>query len=135
METKIRNFFDTLKVKKFFFSNLNFKDLDIDKFTSKTFVYADPPYLLSCATYNESNGWGKKQEKELLQFLDKLDSRGIKFALSNVLESKGFENTILKDWLEKNKYKVTYLDFNYSNSNYQIKNRTLVDKEVLICNY
>ena len=53
------------------------------------FVYADPPYLITCATYNEQGGWTEKDEYDLLAFLDNLSKNRIKFALSNVLSSKG----------------------------------------------
>jgi site-specific DNA-adenine methylase len=100
-------------------------------------VYADPPYLIACATYNEQDGWNETLERELHAYLDKLHERGIKFALSNVLQTKGKKNEILAEWLNKNidKYRVIYLNYTYSNSNYQIKDRTLKTDEVLIVNY
>ena len=105
--------------------------------TSKDFVYVDPPYLITCATYNEQGGWNEKAERDLLAFLDRLNNRHIRFALSNVLRSKGNENIILLKWLEKNvdKYQAIRLDYNYSNSNYQIKNKTSLSEEVLVVNY
>jgi hypothetical protein len=60
----------------------------------------DPPYLISTATYNENGGWSKNDEQDLLKQLDKLDRKGIKFALSNVLEHKG----CLKNGLQSTKY-------------------------------
>lgn len=97
------------------------------------FLYADPPYLISTATYNEQNGWTETEEYDLLNLLDKLDSQGVKFALSNVLEHKGKENTILINWAKN--YEINYLDYNYNNSNYQIKEKTTKTSEVLITNY
>ena len=44
--------------------------------------------------YNEQGGWSEVDEEDLLQKLDDLSQRGIKFALSNVLESKGRENAV-----------------------------------------
>ena len=100
-------------------------------------MYADPPYLITCATYNEQDGWNETLEKELLAYLDRLHERGIRFALSNVLRSKGKENNILIDWVNRNrdKYRVIYLDYSYSNSNYQVKDKTSKTDEVLIVNY
>ena len=76
-------------------------------------------------------------EKDLLKFLDTLSEKNIRFALSNVLRSKGKENTILISWLEKNKhrYKTNFLNYSYSNSNYQTKDKSSVSEEVLIVNY
>ena len=65
--------------------------------------------------------------------LDKIDKAGIKFALSNVLESKGKSNDALKEWAKK--YNVNYLDSNYCNCNYMRKDRESKDIEVLITNY
>jgi len=97
----------------------------------------DPPYLITCATYNEQGGWGEKDEKDLLSFLDELSDRNVRFALSNVLRSKGKENSILIEWIEKNaeKYKAIQLNYSYSNSNYQTKDKSSVTEEVLITNY
>lgn len=62
------------------------------------FVYLDPPYLLGLASYNEKGGWTEKDEKDLYILLTRLDKKGIRFALSNVLEHKGKTNTIMKNW-------------------------------------
>ena len=68
---------------------------------------------------------------------DGLHERGIRFALSNVLRSKGKENKILLQWIKTNaaKYRIIYLDYNYSNSNYQTKDKTASAEEVLVVNY
>ena len=96
-------------------------------------MYLDPPYLISNATYNEQNGWTEKDELQLLDLLDELNSRGIRFALSNVIEHKGNVNEILKKWSKK--YKINYLDYSYKNSNYQKKDKKTKSVEVLITNY
>ena len=64
------------------------------------------------------------------------DSR-TRFALSNVLRSKGRENKILLDWLARNtgRYQAVGLDYSYSNSSYQTKDRSSSSEEVLIINY
>ena len=64
---------------------------------SKIFVYADPPYLLGSAPYNENKAWKQSDERDLLDLLNELDSKGIHFALSNVLSHKGKEHTILQE--------------------------------------
>lgn len=97
------------------------------------FVYIDPPYLISTATYNEQGGWTEKHEHLLLESLDLFNSRGVKFGLSNVFESKGKENIILKEWAKK--YNVHYLNNSYSYCSYQGKNKELPTVEVFITNY
>lgn len=137
MKQKLQKFIDRLKGKDYKFSNLDFRDFDISTLNSNSFVYADPPYLITCATYNEQGGWNEADEHDLLDFLNDLHKNNIKFALSNVLRSKGKENSILIDWTQRNsdKYKVINLNYSYNNSNYQTKNKNEITEEVLIINY
>lgn len=137
MRLKLQKFINRLKEKDYKFSNLDFREFDISQLNSESFVYADPPYLITCATYNEQGGWGEQDENNLLKFLDNLHNNNIKFALSNVLRSKGKENSILINWVNKNstKYRVINLNYDYNNSNYQTKNKDSVTEEVLIINY
>ena len=122
------------------FLNSDFYDFDFSILTKDDFVYCDPPYLITTGTYNDGKrgfrGWSREEELKLLKILDSLDTKNIKFALSNVIEHKGKENTLLREWIDKNSYQVNYLDKNYANSNYQTKNRDKrATKEVLITNY
>lgn len=137
MQEKLRKFINRLQSKNYEFSNIDFRKFDISQLNSESFVYADPPYLITCATYNEQDGWNEQKERGLLEFLDKLNENNIKFALSNVLRSKGKENKILIDWTNRNadKYKVIRLNYDYNNANYQTKNKNSVTEEVLIINY
>ena len=137
MKQKLQKFIDRLKEKDYKFSNQDFRDFDISTLNSNSFVYADPPYLITCATYNEQGGWNEADEHDLLDFLNDLHKNNIKFALSNVLRSKGKENSILIDWTQGNsdKYKVINLNYSYNNSNYQTKNKNEITEEVLIINY
>lgn len=137
MQDKLNKFIKRLESKRYEFSNYDFRDFDISQLNSDSFIYADPPYLITCATYNEQGGWNDKDENDLLEFLDELNSNNIKFALSNVLRSKGKENSILINWANKNndKYRVINLNYDYNNSNYQVKNKDSVTEEVLIINY
>ena len=137
MREKLSSFIDRLKSGDYKFESYDFRELPNEEWNDKTFVYVDPPYLITCATYNEQGGWNETLEKELLKYLDNLHKRGIRFALSNVLHSKGKENKLLIEWINNNigKYRVIYLDYTYSNSNYQTKDRTSKTDEVLIVNY
>lgn len=115
-----------------FFSN-DFRELKTGGLKGSDFVYCDPPYLITVASYNENGGWGEQAERELLSKLDEIDKAGVRFGLSNVLESKGKENTILKEWAKR--YKVNYLEHTYSNCSYHKKDKESKDVEVLITNY
>ena len=137
MAEKLSVFIDRIKEQNCTFTCKDFREFNISELSISDFVYADPPYLITCATYNEQGGWDTSSEKDLLAFLDKLNESNIRFALSNVLRSKGKENKILIEWLEKNnlKYKINHLNYSYSNSNYQTKNKDSESDEVLITNY
>lgn len=135
MQKKLEDFIDRIKSGDYIFTNGDFREVKLDGFTDKSFFYADPPYIITCATYNEQDGWTEKDEYDLLSYLEELDRRGIRFALSNVLESKGRKNDILADWIKKNKkFKVLSLNYDYTNSNYHTK-REGITKEVLVINY
>ena len=131
MQNHLKSFVKSIKELNIDFISKDFRDVTIP---DDSFVYIDPPYLATTASYNENGGWNRTLELELLKYLDELNNKGIKFALSNVLESKGNKNQLLIDWSEQ--YKINYLNYSYSNCNYQTKDR---DKgstiEVLITNY
>lgn len=128
-------FCEKLKNKNVDFINEDFKKVKVDSLTSEDFCYFDPPYFLGEASYNENNNWTEKDEKDLLNYINKLNEKNIKFALSNVTQHRGEKNNILIDWAIENKYNINYLDYNYNNSNYHSKSKFNVTEEVLITNY
>ena len=101
MKKNLINFHKSIVDKNIIFTNNDFRELKIDKLSCNDFVYCDPPYLITCATYNEKNGWNEQCEKDLLDLLDNLNSKSVKFALSNVLFSKGKTNDLLIEWSKK----------------------------------
>lgn len=133
MQNKLKSFLLTLFSKNISFTNKDFSKIKPSALSAQDFVYADPPYLITCAAYNEKS-WNETEEKRLLIYLDELNDNKIRFALSNVLSTDGKTNNILKQWLEKKRYNCHHLDFSYKNSNYHKKNISKTD-EVLITNY
>ena len=134
MDSNLKNFIDFITSHKCYFTKNSFTELKLDKLKGNDFVYADPPYLITCASYNENGGWNEKCERDLLNTLDKCNENGIKFALSNVLENKGLKNEILIEWSKK--YNVHHLNMTYGNCNYHAKDKsTNSTDEVLITNY
>ena len=107
----------------------DYKSVDVP---ADAFVYIDPPYLITTATYNK--GWDEQAENELYNYLETLDNKGVKWAMSNVFENNGENHTMLSDWISRKKYRVHYLDGEYIHANFRRKNkgRTV---EVLITNY
>lgn len=126
---KIINYSEGLQKKNITFSTLDFLEESLYN-SIEALYYFDPPYLITTAPYNTF--WSKNNERELYELLDKLDSENKKFALSNVFECNGKENTILKEWSKK--YNVNVIEKQYKNSNYRkrIKTGTI---EVLITNF
>jgi adenine-specific DNA-methyltransferase len=135
MKSKLCSFIERLQGGNYVFSCADFREIDTSSLTENSLVYCDPPYLITCATYNEQDGWNEQCEKDLYAMLDLLNERGIRFALSNVLSSKGKINEILSAWLQQRNYRTIHLDYNYSNSNYHTKDKTNSADEVLIVNY
>jgi len=122
-------YFDFIDQHEVKFSNLDFKDFLLNReYNSDDFVYLDPPYLISACEYNK--GWTEDSEKELLDVIDKLNEKGIKFALSNVFIHKGQENSLLIDWSKK--YTVEQVRSNYISYHDNTIKETV---EVLIKNY
>jgi hypothetical protein len=64
-------------------------------------------------------------------YCDRVDERGARFALSNVVEHKGRANEFLSRW--SSRYNVTALCADYSNSSYNTKHGG--SREVLVTNY
>lgn len=111
---------------------LDFASIPPTVISKNDFVYLDPPYLNTTATYNENNGWNTDDELRLYSYCEKLNDNGIKFGMSNVFENKGQINDRLIDWCERNHWNVyTFNKFTYmacGRGNSQAK-------EVYICNY
>lgn len=125
------------KLQKIELKSCDFRKIDYRNYGKNDFLYFDPPYLITCGSYNDGKrgftGWTKNEEYALLNILDELNEKGIKFALSNVIEHKGVKNDILSKWSLK--YNVHYIYKNYNNSNYQSSNKEHRTVEVLITNY
>ena len=123
------NYFNVVKQKKVNFNNFDYAIfLQNKKFKNNDFIYCDPPYLITSGEYNKF--WNEKNEIEFLQFLDQLNAKNIKWALSNVTEYKGKKNNILIKWSKK--YKVKNILSNYISFN---DNSIKKFREVLIMNY
>lgn len=136
MKTNLINFITRIQEQDSTFLNKSFDELNVKKFTKDTFVYADPPYLITVASYNENGGWNEQMEYKLLDYLDKCTENGIKFALSNVLEMNDKSNDILKKWAQERGYNVHHLNYTYGNCNYHKLDKTVgLTDEVLITNY
>lgn len=140
MRQNLIDLVSALQQKNVQISQQSFELLDYGSLKNDDFVYCDPPYLITTGTYNDGKrgfkGWSINEENQLLQLLDDLNRRNIRFALSNVLAHKGKENLILQTWLAERNYHVHDLNIHYGNASYHTQNRDKNgSREVLITNY
>lgn len=105
--------------------NKNFYDVEIP---SNSFVYLDPPYLITQAGYNHY--WSKQHENKLYEYIIDLDKNGIKFGLSNMFFHKGVKNLNL-DNLKQFNWKFIQSFYNKAKK----KSKTEESVQVFICNY
>ena len=114
--------------------DIQFSCTEFEKFlgglelSAQDFVYLDPPYLITESEYNKI--WHEKDDARLMDTLDRLDKRGIKFALSNVTHYRGRTNEPLLEWSRK--YQALPVKSNYINYHDNSEKRI---SEVLIVNY
>jgi len=132
---KLLSFKDGTKDKDIVFRMADFNILRELNHENNSFVYIDPPYLITTATYTESNGWNDVSEQELLDCLTYLDQQNVKFALSNVLEKNGAKNTLLEKWIKKKDFNIIDINNHYSSASYNKKNRYASEREILVTNY
>lgn len=88
-----------------FLNNIDYREDDL--------IYLDPPYLITFSEYNKL--WNEETERELLNLIDDLNKRNIKFAISNVTHYKGKVNNLFLDWSKHyNSFpiKSNYISFN-----------------------
>ena len=140
LKNRLITFVKRMQEENIVFTNKDFLDINFNNLDEGTFVYCDPPYLITKGSYNDGNrgfkNWTTTEEVQLLNMLDKLNELGIKFALSNVLEHEGKENILLNEWLNKRDYNIIDINSSYKNSNYRKKNKENSEsREVLIINY
>lgn len=137
IKSNLIRFCNALHSKNFMFSSVDFRSFDFSILSAGDFVYCDPPYSISTASYNDGkrgfNGWSDKDDIDLFQLLDSLNDKGILFSLSNVTEHKGMKNDNLIRWAQK--YNIVNIDTDYSAASYNLKDRYCETNEVLIINY
>ncbi len=116
-------------------SKIDFYNMDYMSFLNsielgeKTYIYLDPPYLISGSEYNKY--WNETEERRLCDFLDQLNSEGIMFGITNLISHKGKVNETFLEWSRK------YENYNI-NSNYISFNDNTIkadSKEVFVTNY
>ena len=118
----------------------DFKTISLDDFTPNDFLYFDPPYLITNNVYNHglqqvNQKWDEWDERALLKYLDEVNTRKLRFALSNVLSHRGKTNEILKEWIEINHFNVHPIETSYSHCTHTVNQNDAPSVEVVITNY
>lgn len=109
--------------------NMDFQDF-VEKVqpTPNDMVYLDPPYLITFSEYNKL--WNEDSEIRLIDYLDELNSRGVRFAVSNVFWHRRRYNGTFNEWAQK--YNIVRIQSNYISYH---DNTEKDSYEVLVKNY
>lgn len=126
----LNNYLDFVGEHEIEFFNMDYISfLEKIRFDKNSYVFLDPPYLISMSEYNKL--WNDKKEDELCEYLDSLNDRGIKFGITNLITHKGKVNQRFLEWSKKYcayDVKSNYISFN--------DNTIKVDsQEVFVTNY
>jgi site-specific DNA-adenine methylase len=134
---KLKQYIDRVKNTNCVFICGDFREEKVKKILMKAdFIYADPPYLLGDAVYNETSNWTEETEKELIDLLEVLNKKKKRFALSNVLNKVGTSNKPLSDWVfRRTDLHIFDIKYHYRSASYNKINRNAQEREVLITNY
>ncbi len=122
-------YFDYVKDRDIQFFNMDYQDF-INKIepTKNDFIYLDPPYLITFSEYNKL--WDEDSEMRLIHFLDEIDERGIRFAVSNILWHRTRYNGTFNEWAQQ--YNIVRIQSNYISYH---DNTEKDSYEVLVKNY
>lgn len=116
-------------------SNIEIYNMDFMEFLNTinpdtdSYIYLDPPYLISGSEYNKY--WNENEEQRLCEYLDTLNEKGVRFGITNLINHKGIVNKTFLEWSKK--YLVYNIDSNYISFN----DNTIKEssKEVFVTNY
>ena len=125
----LEDYFNVIERKSIKWSCGDFRDfLRSIEYQEGDLVYLDPPYLITFSEYNKL--WNEETETSLLDLLDNLNERHVKFAISNVTHYKGKTNEVFLRWSQR--YNTHPIKSNYISFN---DNSIKKFNEVLITNY
>lgn len=125
---------EVLKGQNSTFSSISMFDYDYSSLNERDFIYFDVPYYGTTGNYNDGKrlfgDWTIEDERKLHSLMLKLNKDGVRFAISNNFTT----NEKMKKFIRWTDFNVHHLYVNYSNCNYQKKDKSK-DDEVLITNY
>ena len=125
----LNNYFEYVKDKEIRFFNMDFQEfIELTDPQKNDFIYLDPPYLITFSEYNKI--WNEDTEERFVKYLDELNARGVRFAVSNVIWHKSRYNAIFNEWAQK--YNIVRIQSNYISYH---DNTEKDSYEVLVKNY
>ena len=125
----VNAYFEYVKDRDIEFYNMDFQDFVNNAEPSENdFVYLDPPYLITFSEYNKL--WDEDCEMRLIHFLDELNAKGVRFAVSNVLWHRKRYNGTFNEWAQQ--YNIVRIQSNYISYH---DNTEKDSYEVLVKNY
>ncbi len=126
----LNNYLEFVNQHEIEFFNMDYISfLERVKFEKNSYVFLDPPYLISMSEYNKL--WNEDREKELCEYLDGLNDKGVKFGITNLIMHKGKINRTFLEWAKK--YTAYDIKSNYISFN---DNTIKTDsQEVFVTNY
>lgn len=129
VENALNSYFDYVSGKNIELFSMDFQDF-IEEVQPRPndMVYLDPPYLITFSEYNKL--WNEDSEMRLIDYLDELNSRNVRFAVSNVLWHRQRYNGTFNEWAQK--YNIVRIKSNYISFNDNTEKDTY---EVLVKNY
>jgi DNA adenine methylase len=106
----LNEYFERVQGKQIEFFNLDFQEfLEIIRPTAGDLVYLDPPYLITFSEYNKL--WNEESEMRLIDSLDQLNARKVRFAVSNILWHRTRYNGVFNRWAQQ--YNIVNIQSNY----------------------
>lgn len=131
VQKALEDYLDFCLDKNIKFESKDYKEFlnSLDLTKENTYIYLDPPYLISASEYNKD--WKEKDEQELYNLLDELNNHGAKFGITNLIHHKGQTNRILEEWSKK------YSIFNIKSNYISFNDNTIKEdsKEIFVTNY
>lgn len=125
----LNSYFEYVTDKDIELFNMDFQDfMEKVQPTPNDLVYLDPPYLITFSEYNKL--WNEDSEIRLIDYLDELDSRGVRFAVSNVVLHRNRQNDTFSAWAQK--YNIVKIQSNYISYH---DNTEKDSREILVKNY
>lgn len=129
---RVRRHIDALSKKEIVVKQGPYSDLPLSEINKeKDLIYLDPPYVASKFQYG---GWNKEDEKNLLSYIDHLNSQGYRFILSNTFSHRGEVNQDLIDWSKKYNTRFIKMTYNAWSSRVPSVKKDEKTSEVLITN-